>query len=136
MPESVVALMAECSFFVLASRSEGMPRVLMEAMASHKPIIASAVSGIPFYIKDGETGLLFPREDVDALAAALDRVMGDEVFAAKLGENGFHYASSELSERRHVEKLLAFFDRLASDRSDSDPRPSPDERLIGAGEAH
>jgi glycosyltransferase involved in cell wall biosynthesis len=117
MPEKVVDLMAECSFFVLASRSEGMPRVLMEAMAAHKPIIASAVSGIPFYIQDGETGLLFPNEDVDALAAALDHIMSDEVYAAWLGENGFRYASTELSERRHIEKLLALFDQVTRERS-------------------
>jgi glycosyltransferase involved in cell wall biosynthesis len=112
MPERVVDLMAECSFFVLASRAEGMPRVLMEAMGAHKPIIASAVSGIPWYIRDGETGLLFPSEDVEALAAALRCVMADPAFAARLGENGYRYAASELSEERHIEKLLALFDRV------------------------
>jgi glycosyltransferase involved in cell wall biosynthesis len=135
MPEKVVDLMAECSFFVLASRSEGMPRVLMEAMAAHKPIVASAVSGIPFYIKDGDTGLLFPNEDVDALAAALDRIMGDEAYATMLGENGYRYASAELSERRHIEKLLALFETLEHERSATgETRPRPDERLVGAGE--
>lgn len=133
MPESVVPLMAECSFFVLASRSEGMPRVLMEAMGAHKPIIASAVSGIPYYIKDGETGLLFPREDVDALAAALDRVMGDEAYAAQIGENGFQYAARELSERRHIEKLLALFDAVSGGRSAESAR-RPNEELLQVGE--
>ena len=135
MPEKVVDLMAECSFFVLASRSEGMPRVLMEAMAAHKPIVASAVSGIPFYIQDGETGLLFPNEDVDALAAALDRIMGDEAYAAKLGENGYRYASSELSERRHIEKLLALFDTLDANRTARrESRSSADESFAEATE--
>jgi len=112
MPEDVVDLMAGCSFFVLASRAEGMPRVLMEAMGAHKPIIASAVSGIPYYIQDGVTGLLFPSEDIDALADALRRLMSDPGLANRIGENGFRFVSTELSEERHIEKVLDMFDRV------------------------
>jgi glycosyltransferase involved in cell wall biosynthesis len=126
MPEEVPALMAGCSLFVLASRAEGMPRVLMEAMAARKPIIASAVSGIPSYIRHGETGLLFEREDVESLAGAMRTVMGDEAFAEALAERGYRYVHRHLSEARHIELLMAMIDepRRGSSRRKSMPAAS------------
>jgi glycosyltransferase involved in cell wall biosynthesis len=105
MPDKVLELMADCEAVVLPSRSEGMPRVLIEAMAAGRPIIASRVGGIPYYIRHGETGLLFEREDVEGLKKALRDVLGDDSYAARLGQNGRRYVLSELSARRHVEAM-------------------------------
>jgi glycosyltransferase involved in cell wall biosynthesis len=105
MPDRVIGLLADCYVLVLPSRSEGMPRVLIEAMASGRPIIASNVGGIPHYIRHGETGILFEREDVDALKKALRDVLGDEEYATRLGQNGRRYVLDQLSDGRHVEAM-------------------------------
>src|SRR4030067_495925 len=60
--DDAMKLLSKCSLFILPSRSEAMGRVLLEAMASKKPIIASNVDGIPTYIKHGYNGLLFESE--------------------------------------------------------------------------
>ena len=105
MPDKALELAADCHVLVLPSRSEGMPRVLMEAMASGRPIIASSVGGIPHYIRHGETGVLFEREDVEGLKKALRDVLSDDDYATRLGRNGRRYILEELSDRRHVEAM-------------------------------
>lgn len=61
---------------VLPTLSEGLGRVIVEAMACGTPVIASRVGGIPELIRDGENGWLVPPGDVDALAGALHRALG------------------------------------------------------------
>jgi len=99
MPDDVIALMADCGVVALASRSEGMPRVLIEAMAAGRPVVASSVGGIPHYIRDGETGLLFEREDVAGLTRALGRLLASPAMAARLVANGREHVNRCLSER-------------------------------------
>jgi glycosyltransferase involved in cell wall biosynthesis len=73
---------------VVPSTYEGMPLVVLEAMAAGVPVIASRVSGIPEVVVDGETGWLVPPEDPAALAAALAAVLADPAEAARRGEAG------------------------------------------------
>ncbi|HBO43925.1 MAG TPA: hypothetical protein DD670_08340 [Planctomycetaceae bacterium] len=96
-------LMASCSVFVLASRTEGMGRVLLEAMALRKPIVASRVDGIPYYVKDGENGLLFESENVVELAFQLRRVLGDRDMARRLADNGYRVVHEKYSEKCFAE---------------------------------
>ena len=56
----------------------------MEALAAGTPVIATHVGGIPEVVRDGENGLLVPPADVDALAAAIDRLLRDDVLRASL----------------------------------------------------
>lgn len=83
-----VRLFAGCSFFVLPSRHEPFGIVNLEAMAAGKAVIASNVGGVPEVVIDGETGLLVPPENVEALAAAMDRLIDDEPLRHRLGEAG------------------------------------------------
>jgi glycosyltransferase involved in cell wall biosynthesis len=105
MPDLVIEQMRDCAALVLPSRSEGMPRVLIEAMASGTPIIASRVGGIPHYITHGETGLLFEREDVDTLAKLLREVLRDATHRHTLGERGRRYATTRLSDGLYVQSM-------------------------------
>lgn len=76
------------------SDTEGLGVVLLEAMSYGVPVIASALGGIPDIVRDGETGLLVPAADPEALAAALRRVAREPGLAARLGAAGAHRAAS------------------------------------------
>jgi len=109
--DAIPPLMAGCTAFVLPSRTEAMGRVLLEAMASRKAIVASRVDGIPTYVHDGHNGLLFEPESVDGLADALRRILGDPALRERLAGNGHRDVHEQLSERRYVEgisRMVAF----------------------------
>ena len=67
---------------------DGVPNVLIEAMACGIPVVATVISGIPELIEDGVTGVLVPPDDPAALAAAIERLLGDEALRRRLGEAG------------------------------------------------
>jgi glycosyltransferase involved in cell wall biosynthesis len=90
---------------------DGLPNVILEAMASGLPVVASGISGIPLAVEDGVSGLLVPERDAAALAAALRRLLagGDE--RRRMGERGRRRAESELTwdaiAARHLEAYRA-----------------------------
>lgn len=112
--ERVVELMGECSLFVLPSRTEAMARVLLEAMASRKPVVASRVDGIPTYIRDGYNGLLVEPGDVDDLAEKMRRILADEALSRQLADNGYHYVRTHLSEEAYLAKFSAMVEDVLS----------------------
>jgi glycosyltransferase involved in cell wall biosynthesis len=112
--DDAMRLIAHCSVFVLASRIEGMARVLLEAMGAGRPVISSAVGGIPYYIEHGTTGLLFESENVDQLAAHLARLLDDHEYAAELGENARRHVRENLSETQYAVRFRRMIDRVLS----------------------
>jgi glycosyltransferase involved in cell wall biosynthesis len=83
--EDARAICGRLEVFVVASRSEGSPVAMLEAMALARPIVATSVGGIPELVEDGRSGLLVPAEDPAALAAAVLRVMLGPPLATSLG---------------------------------------------------
>jgi len=83
----VFRTMASVDVLVLPSDTEGLPYVVLQAMSLGRPMVASAVGGIPDAIDQGESGLLVPPGDVAALAAALRRFAEDPALADRLGRN-------------------------------------------------
>lgn len=80
-----------------------MPRVLLEAMAGRKPIIAAAVGGIPYYMVDDDNALLFEAENVEQLAAKLSILMGDPELQARLGDRGYQkYSPNMMSKHTYA----------------------------------
>lgn len=84
----VPRLLSAIDIFVLSTHWEGLPLVILEAMAHGKPVVATAVDGIPEVVEDGETGLLFAHEDDEKLAAHLIGLLADRDAAQRLGEAG------------------------------------------------
>lgn len=97
---------AEADCFVLPSRYEGLPIVLIEAMAAGKAIVVSDFGAAREVLKEGETGLIVPRENPEELARAMGRVASDAPLRQRLGEAARH-AAERYSIEQHVEKLAA-----------------------------
>lgn len=106
-----------CRAVVLPSTSEGLGRVLVEAMLCGAPAVGSRVGGIPDVVREGETGWLAPPGDVDALAAALRRLLDDPDIEA-MGARAQAFARQFFSETAYVDgyrRLLALAqERLAA----------------------
>ncbi len=77
-------LMHDAAVFVLPSRREGCPMVILEAMAMETPIVASAVGGVPELVEDGKSARLVPPDDAAALEQALEHVLQDREMAVRL----------------------------------------------------
>lgn len=86
-------------------RAEGIPTVLMEALAASLPVIASDQTGIPELVRHGETGLLFTPGDDMALSEGLERLMADRAEASRMAENGRALVDEEFNLTRNVERL-------------------------------
>jgi glycogen(starch) synthase len=84
----VARALDDSSVLVLPSRSEGLGRVIVEAFCRGRGVVASDVGGIPDLVTDGETGVLVPPGDAEALAEALVRVLSDRALAERFGAEG------------------------------------------------
>lgn len=98
--------------FVFPSLTEGFPLTLMEAMAAELPIVASSVGGIPEMIDDGNTGLLVPPQNPDALADAIINVLSNFEQAKQMGKRGKQKAQNEFAPERYIQKLDALYQEL------------------------
>jgi glycosyltransferase involved in cell wall biosynthesis len=101
---------------VLASRYEGMGRVLLEAQAAGKPVVAMNAGGMVDIVKDGQTGYLVPVGDARAFAEALERLITDAALRARMGQAAVEWVSSRFSQQRMCEQLNTLYDRLLRPR--------------------
>jgi glycosyltransferase involved in cell wall biosynthesis len=101
--EDVAERMAEADLIVMPSRSEGLPNAILEAMAAGRPVVASAVGGIPEVIQDGVTGVLVPPGDPAALAGAIEALADDPRRADAIGLAARAAAESTFSFERMVQ---------------------------------
>lgn len=107
------AWLDEADAFALPTRSEGLGTSLLDAMAAGVPVVASAAGGVVEIVADGETGLLVPPGDPDALAAAVDRLLDDRGLAARLGAAGRSRAAA-FADGRMVEATEALYREIVS----------------------
>ena len=110
LPEQeTLAEIARADMLVLPSFMEGLPIVLMEAMALGVPVISSRVAGIPELVSEGKTGLLFAPSDWDELAQCIERLLSDEALGETLARNGKWKITSEFDTRKSATTLGGLF---------------------------
>jgi glycosyltransferase involved in cell wall biosynthesis len=98
--------------FALSSIREGLPNVVLEAMALQTPVIATRVAGIPKLITDEQDGLLIPPGDEAALAGAIRRLMDDAELRHRLARAGRATIESRFSFARRMEKVVTVYDEV------------------------
>jgi glycosyltransferase involved in cell wall biosynthesis len=107
--DDVPALLARSHIVCLPSYGEGLPLGLLEAAAAGKPIVSTDVSGCREVVRQGDNGILVPARDARALAAALERLIGDATLRARFGERSREIAEQEFDERRAIAATLAIY---------------------------
>ncbi len=114
----VAAVLARAQLFVLSSISEGVSLTLLEAMATGLAVVATNVGGNPEVVADGETGLLVPPRDPQALAGALMRLRRNADERTRLGQAGRERVEEHFDVRRMVANYenLYWGDRAATVR--------------------
>lgn len=103
------ALYEAMDVYALSSRREGLPNVLLEAMAFEVPIVAARVAGVPKLVDDGASGLLIPAEDLDALVATLGRLCEDAALRRRLGQTGRETVVNRFSFAARMAKIAAVY---------------------------
>lgn len=120
--DDAVRVMAACDAFVLASRWEGLPVAVMEAVGLGLPIVSTAVGGMAEEFTDGVDALLVPPGDASALADALERVATDEGLRDRLARASRDRAA-DFGVARTMEVIEATYEELAATRP-SAPEPA------------
>ena len=98
----------QAGIVLCASRTEGFPRVIKEAMYAGKACIVSRVGGLPEAVKHGENGLLFESENVDDLVEQLRVLIADAGLRRRLGHSAQQYAHRNYTNEAYVENLASF----------------------------
>jgi glycosyltransferase involved in cell wall biosynthesis len=112
----VLAKYAQATLFALAcvlaedGDRDGIPNVLLEAMAMRVPVVSTRFSGIPEAVEDDHTGLLVPPMDTEALADALAQLLGAPDLRERLGRAGRERVEEQFDIRQNVGRLVELFE--------------------------
>jgi glycosyltransferase involved in cell wall biosynthesis len=120
----------------MASFAEGVPVVLMEAMAAGVPVVATQIAGIPELVEDEESGYLVPPGDVDALADRAMQLLADPGLRSAMGAKGRAKVAAEFNIATEADRLCKILtisvggrivptDRDAAPVLDSVPQTAP-----------
>ena len=102
-------ILAISNLFVLPSLWEGLPNVVLEAMAAGVPVVATNVDGTPELIKDGETGWLISPADTNDIATTLTRVLSDPAQLELIRKQAFQFVKDHFTSERNVEKYISLY---------------------------
>jgi glycosyltransferase involved in cell wall biosynthesis len=107
--KDVSHLMDVSKIFVLPSRWEGLPMVILEAMAHGLPVVSTPVGGIPEIVKSGENGILVPEEDPNSLSEVIFRLLHDSDLLENLSKNAYEFVKQYYSIETYTKNLLGLF---------------------------
>jgi glycosyltransferase involved in cell wall biosynthesis len=110
--EDVATLLAAMDVFVLSSVSEGFPFAVLEAMAMERPVVATAVNGVPEIVEDGVTGRLVARGDGEGLARAVVETLAAPEAAHAMGRAGRRRVLERFTAQRMVAETQSLYLRL------------------------
>jgi glycosyltransferase involved in cell wall biosynthesis len=110
--EEIARLHLQSQVFVLSSRNENSPNALAEAMVSGMPVIATRVGGIPSLVEDGQTGLLVPWGDPNALAEKIDWLLAHPQERERLGQNAHRIARDRHNPDRVAEQTVDTYQEI------------------------
>lgn len=118
--------------YVLSSVIEGMPNALLEAMALGRPVVTTAAGGSAEVAIDGESGLVVPTHDADALASAIEQVLTNEILRERISRAAALRVKNHFSEQAMMSALDTLYrTELAAAGLKAEPRPVEQSR--GAG---
>jgi glycosyltransferase involved in cell wall biosynthesis len=111
-PDEIPALIAAMDVLVHASLREGLARTLPQALAVGRPVVSFDVDGAREVVFDGRTGYLVAPKDVDALTAALEKLLADASLRRRLGDEGRRLVDPTFRKEHMVERIMALYDKL------------------------
>lgn len=111
-PSEIPLWMNACDVFILPSKSEGTPLVVLEAIACGKPIIATGVGGIPEFVSE-KNGILVEPKNVAQLRDAILQLVGDEKMRTEFGKNSLHVRETKVLDWvSHAKKIYSIYLKL------------------------
>lgn len=118
-PKQMNKWMKASDMLVLPSYTEGMPNVVMEAMACGLPVVATAVGGLPDAVGDCPGAILIPPRDVSALEDAITAVLGDGETRRRMGIAARERAQEKFGVTRNARRILDYLQSIIDSRSES-----------------
>jgi glycosyltransferase involved in cell wall biosynthesis len=115
--KEVIRAYSRAAIFCLPSYSEGLPMVVLEAMALGLPVISTSVGGIPDIIVTGENGLLIAPGDVEALAGAIITLLRDSTLRFRLSQRAMGTVRARYSVDTIASQLRAYYQELLPSRA-------------------
>ena len=108
------AVLSRARFLMLPSRSDSFGIVILEAWSHRVPVIAARAGGIPGVVDDGVNGLLVAFADVNGLALAAERVLGDQMFTERLTAQAAEKLANQFQWENVVERVMAGYETLTA----------------------
>jgi glycosyltransferase involved in cell wall biosynthesis len=110
--EDMPSVYASLDLMVSSSRQEGLPMAILEGMASGLALVATAVGEVPTVVLDGQTGVVVPPEDVDALAAAIIKLLQDSTLRKSFGNAAIKLIEEQFSAQRMAAEYLNVYNEV------------------------
>lgn len=107
--QDIPQVLSAFDVFALSSKNEGLPIVLLEAMATGLPVVSTAVGGIPDLVKSGQHGLLVPTEDVKGFGAALLELKDSKDKCKGYGASGKQFVMTHYSSARMADEYMGVY---------------------------
>src|SRR5262249_19035790 len=107
-------LYRRADIFCLPTRGDCLPMVLSEAGAAGLPLVSTAIAGIPEIVREGETGLVVPLDDVHALTRALGTLVDSPDLRRRLGESARRLVDEQFDADRNTRRLVELLASTAS----------------------
>lgn len=112
--EDVASILRAVEFLVIPSLTEGLPVVVLEAFACGRPVVATAVGGVPEVVRDGETGLLVPSGDLAGLSRAIRILLSDPTALERMGAVCHSWVRERFGIQRYVAEFADLFRQVAN----------------------